>query len=252
MKVQGDEGFFFGIGVFETIAVEHGMPVFLDKHYARLKAAMNFFKIEVPMQKIDAEVEQCLKQPEMKLGRKVLKLTVSSENLLVTTRENPYKEHDYQKGFSLEISNVRRNETSPFTYHKTLNYGENLWEKRSFKERGVDEPVFLNTKGAVSEGASTNIFLVKSGKIITPSVESGLLSGILREYICEKYEVEERLIQREELLECEEMFVTNSLLGIMPVRSLGEHCFGQRRISSQLLREYQEYCGQRFLLYSCQ
>lgn len=242
MKVHSDEGFFFGIGVFETIAVEHGNPLFLGKHYDRLKKGMDFFHITVPMHRIETEVDLCLEQPEMKIGRKVLKITVSPENLLVTTRENPYKESDYQKGFSLEISNVRRNETSPFTYHKTLNYGDNLWEKRGFKEKGVDEPVFLNTGGAVSEGASTNIFLVKSGRIITPSVESGLLPGILRGYICEKYEVEERLIQREELFGCEEMFVTNSLLGVMPVRSLGEHGFSQRRISSQLLREYQEDC----------
>lgn len=245
MKIQGDEGFFFGIGAFETIAVENGSPIFLVEHYNRLKDTMDFFRIEIPMGRIEAEVRHCLEQTEMKVGRKVLKITVSPENLLVTTRENTYQEKDYQRGFSVEISNIRRNETSPFVYHKTLNYGENLWEKKAFKAKGIDEPVFLNAKGELSEGASTNVFLVKSGKIFTPSVESGLLPGILRGYICRKYEVEERPIRHEELAECEEMFLTNSLLGIMPVDSLGRRRFQQRKIGSQLLREYREYCQSR-------
>lgn len=44
MKVRGDEGFFFGIGAFETIAVENGIPMFLEEHYKRLKKAMEFFQ----------------------------------------------------------------------------------------------------------------------------------------------------------------------------------------------------------------
>lgn len=238
MKVRGDEGFFFGIGAFETIAVENGIPMFLEEHYKRLKKAMEFFHIELPVRRMEAEVAQCLEEPEMKAGRKVLKITVSSENLLVTSRDNTYKESDYKRGFSTEISKIRRNETSPFTYYKTLNYGENLLEKRAFKVKGIDEPIFLNTKGEVSEGSSTNVFLVKNGKLLTPSVESGLLPGILREYICAEYEAEERPIRQEELIECEEMFLTNSLLGVMPVASLGEHQFEMRQTGERLLKEY--------------
>lgn len=240
MIVQGDEGFFFGIGAFETIAVEHGNPIFLEEHYKRLKNTLDFFQIAVPMCRIESEVAQCLNKPEMKVGRKALKIVVSSENILVTSRDNTYKENDYKRGFLTEISNITRNETSPLTYYKTLNYGVNLLEKRAFKARGMDEPVFLNTKGEISEGASTNIFLVKNGKLLTPSVESGLLPGILRGYICEKYEVEERSIRHEEVIECEEMFLTNSLLGVMPVASMGEHRFEMRQTGEWLLKEYQK------------
>lgn len=242
MKIQVDEGYFFGLGAFETIAVEQGVPIFLEEHYKRLKRAMEFFKIETPMKQIETAVARCMEREKMHCGRKVIKITISPENLLVTTRENTYQDSDYQRGFRAEISSLIRNETSPFTYHKTLNYGENIWEKRRLKERGIDEPVFLNTRKFVSEGASTNIFIVKNGKIITPSVESGLLPGILRGYICETYEVEERLIGQEELLNCEELFLTNSLLGIMPVASLGERHFEQRKIGMKLLGEYREYC----------
>lgn len=234
-----DEGFYFGMGAFETIAVEYGKPIFLQQHYERLQRAMDFFGIKMPMENIKQKVEQTLAAAEMQNGRKVLKITVSPENLLVTTRENVYGRSDYERGFRADFSEVRRNETSPFTFHKTLNYGDCLMEKRRAKERGIDEPVFLNMKGEISEGASTNVFFIRQGRILTPPVSCGLLPGILRGYICDAFDAEERVVTPEEAFGCEEMFLTNSLLGVMPVVSLGTHCFASQNRSRKLLEEYQ-------------
>ena len=233
-----DEGYYFGIGAFETIAVEKGRPVFFEQHCARLQRAMDFFSIKIPMEEIKDSAAQKLREPEMQMGRKVLKITVSPENVLVTSRENTYRRQDYERGFTAQLSSVRRNETSPFTYHKTLNYGDCLLEKRAAKARGIDEPVFLNLKGNISEGACTNVFFVKRGRVITPSVSSGLLPGILRSYICSVCEVEERAIDPLEVSECEEMFLTNSLLGVMPVTRLGSRHFPSQERSRELLGQY--------------
>ena len=78
-----DEGYYFGIGAFETIAVEAGTPVFLEQHYERLNRALKFFELDIPMREIERKAEQCLKEPGMCEGRKVLKITVSPGNLLV-------------------------------------------------------------------------------------------------------------------------------------------------------------------------
>ena len=215
-----DEGYFFGIGAFETIAVEEGYPILLEEHYRRLERALYFLHVPVPVEKIGQEVEEALARPEMKMGRQVLKITVSEKNLLVTTRKNPYGDREYEQGFATDFSTVKRNETSPFTYHKTLNYGDCIWEKRKASRRGIQEPVFCNTRGVIAEGASTNVFFVKNGRICTPSVACGLLPGILREYLCSHYEVEEREIYPGEVPEMEEMFLTNSLMGVMPAISL--------------------------------
>ena len=209
-----DEGYYFGIGAFETIAVEAGTPVFLEQHYERLNRALKFFELDIPMREIERKAEQCLKESGMCEGRKVLKITVSPRNLLVASRENTYREEDYERGFCVDFSRVRRNETSPFTYHKTLNYGDCLLEKRRAKAAGIDEPVFLNMKGIISEGASTNVFFVKAGQVITP----------------------------EEVRECEEMFLTNSLLGVMPVTSFGQYQFPSQKKGRELLRKYREEC----------
>ena len=237
-----DEGYFFGIGAFETIAVEQGHPVLLEHHYERLMRALDFLGISQSLASIRAEVERVLRNTEMQTGRKVLKVTVSTQNTLVSVRENMYSAADYRRGFRTATSGVRRNETSPLTYHKTLNYGDCLMEKRRAKTEGVDEPVFLNTKGMICEGATTNVFFVKNGRLITPSVESGILPGIIREYICNRCEVEQREIVPEEAVQCEEMFLTNSLLGVMPVQSYDGHIFTAREKGDALLQMYCREC----------
>lgn len=240
--ITPDQGYFFGMGAFETVAVEEGNPIFLKEHYERLFRAMEFFHLKLSADELEEKVGKALGDPFMKTGRKVLKITASEKNLLITTRENIYEEKHYEKGFTADFSCVRRNETSPFTYHKTLNYGDCLREKNLAHDRGIDEPVFLNTKGIIAEGATTNVFFVKNKDIFTPSVECGLLPGIMRDYICGKNRVWEKDIYPEEIEEFEEMFLTNSLLGVMPVVVLGRYQFPSRSVSQSLLEIYKEFC----------
>lgn len=239
-----DEGYYFGLGAFETVAVEEGRPVMLQEHCARLFRAMEFFHIKISAAELEEKVANALAAPDMKTGRRVLKIAASKKNLLVTTRKNYYSEWDYERGFTTDFSQVRRNETSPLTYHKTLNYGDCLLEKRLAHCRGIDEPIFLNTKGAVAEGATTNVFFVKDNEIYTPAVSSGILPGIMRAYICESNHVQETELYPQELMQFEEMFLTNSLLGVMPVVSLGGHRFLSRNMGSALLTKYRAFCVQ--------
>lgn len=292
--LTADEGFYFGIGAFETIAVEAGCPVFWKQHFERLQRAMDFLGIDTPVREIseqaleklrketgrmaaeeskrrnacaaaeaDRERSECAENQqgsmaeaaegskrwsacaaaEMQPVRKVLKVAVSPENVVVTVRDNTYGPDDYARGFTVRFSDVRRNETSPFTYHKTFHYGDCLFEKRRAKAEGVDEPVFLNTRGEITEGACTNVFFVKRGRIVTPAVSSGLLAGILRGYVCGSCDVEERAVTPEEAYECDEMFLTNSLLGVMPVTRLGRYEFPSRTVGDGLLRRYRMACG---------
>ncbi|MCI6042317.1 aminotransferase class IV [bacterium] len=240
--ITPDQGYFFGIGAFETVAVEEGNPVLLKEHYERLFRAMEFFHLKLSADELEEKVGKALEDAFMKTGRKVLKITASEKNLLVTTRENIYEEKHYEKGFSTDFCCVRRNETSPLTYHKTLNYGDCLREKHLAHDRGVDEPVFLNTKGIIAEGATTNVFFVKNGEIFTPSVECGLLPGIMRAYICRRNHVCEKDIDPGEIDDFDEMFLTNSLLGVMPVSVMGRHRFPSGSVSHKLLKAYREFC----------
>ena len=153
---------------------------------------------------------------------------------------NHYTPENYEKGFTMDVSKVKRNETSPLVYHKTMNYGDCILEKRNATAAGMDERLFLNTKEQVSEGTVSNVFFVRNGVICTPQVSCGLLPGILREYLCETEDVEETDIYVQDLKRYQECFVTNSLMGIMPVRQIGGIRFEEDRVTKELMRKYQD------------
>lgn len=233
-----DDGYYFGLGAFETIAVEDGVALFAEEHYHRLKEALDFFGISVPS---EASLKQICQEAEKNgEGKSALKLAVSAENVVYSRRKNPYSPKDYERGFQVTISRTYRNETSPLVCRKTLNTGELILEKRRAMREGFDEVLFGNSKGELTEGATTNVFLVREGKLFTPPVSSGLLPGILRGHILEKYQVEEHLLFLEEIPFFDEMFLTNSLMGVMPVCRVGNYMFSSRSTAEQLEREYRK------------
>ncbi|MGN0485258.1 MAG: aminotransferase class IV [Lachnospiraceae bacterium] len=240
MILNADDGFFFGLGAFETIALEHGVPVFLDAHLKRLEHTANFLRISFSKKELKEKIDACLATLKNNNLRFALKITLSQENMLVTVRDNPYTAVDYRRGFYTYLSNVRRNETSPLVSHKTLNYGDNILEKHHAHNIGYDEPLFLNMKGNLAEGATTNVFLVKNGQIFTPSFSSGLLPGIMRDWVMSQIPVREKILPGKVIEHCDEIFLTNSLLGVMPVSKFGHRKLPSQKIGRELMTKYQE------------
>lgn len=119
-----------------------------------------------------------------------------------------------------------------------LNGAVNILEKRKFAKQGIDEPVFINTKGYLAEGATTNIFFVKGESLYTPDMKCGLLPGVMRDYIIENYQVRQDFIKKEDVQFFDEMFLTNSLLGIMPVRKFHNIIFDKMEMGKRLNEEY--------------
>lgn len=225
-----DEGFLFGLGAFETIAVRGGRPVFLDRHLRRLEGTLAFLGISGEVRA--EEVSACLGSAGLTEG--ALKIAVSEKNRLFLPRENPYRETDYERGFTVDFAKGRRNEYSPFTYHKTMNYGDCIWEKRQAAARALNEAVFLNSRGEICEGCVSNIFFVRAGRLFTPELSCGLLPGIVRGYLLECYGAVEGRITAEEIAQFEECFLTNSLMGVMPVVRFGDHIFRKRETAEKL------------------
>ena len=233
-----DEGFYFGLGAFETIALINGEPFFLDAHMNRLTKTMHFLNISYEKKDVFREMELFLASQNNISGRKALKITVSPHNILFSLRENPYKEEDYLNGFLTGFSSIRRNETSPLTYHKTLNYGDNILAKRTANCCDIQEPIFLNTQGELAEGAVTNLFFLQNGQIVAPPLSVGMLPGIVRDYIYSHYTVKEKRITPKDIPQFQEMFLTNSLLGIMPVRKLENYQFSSMKNGLSISKQY--------------
>ena len=229
-----DECFQFGLGAFETIGIEKGTPILLEKHLKRLERAADFLKLGDPAVRgitagrIEEYLEEQKKRPEVQkefggLEHCALKLMLTKENAVYSLRANHYTPENYEKGFIMDVSKVKRNETSPLVYHKTMNYGDCILEKRNATAAGMDERLFL-----------------RNGMIYTPKVSCGLLPGILREYLCDTEEVEETYIYVQDLKWYQECFVTNSLMGIMPVRQIGGIQFEEDKVTRELMRRYRK------------
>lgn len=240
MQITLDEGYQFGLGVFETISVEKGIPLLLSWHLERLCRSMEALGIRQSV--TESEVRSWLSG--RKADHHALKIMASNENLLFTLRPNPYTTAQFQAGFRLAYSNVFRNETSPLVRHKTLNYGDCILEKRRAKTLGMDELIFRNSRGDICEGTTTNIFFADSKKrLYTPPVSSGLLPGIVRRFILTHFPVTERPLRKEDAQNMDECFVTNSLMGVMPVNALEQKEYSRGPAAQACMEAYRSLCS---------
>ena len=237
-----DHGFLYGYGLFETMRAYQGHIFRLDHHLTRLRRSAqslglthSILNVVEGKQSLEAACTKTLEANKLKDAR--LRLTVSagegdmtpdpntcsSPTVLVTARNLvPLPPGKYESGFKAALSPLRRNSQSPLSRLKSTCYMENILARMQAKAMGCDEAILLNEQGYLAEGSITNIFLVSKGKLITPSLESGVLPGITREAVLEiarvsNIKTQERQVELQELIEAEEAFVTNSILELMPL-----------------------------------
>lgn len=237
-KISVDSGYFFGRGVFETILVKT-KPLFLEEHIKRLNNGINTLKIG---EAIETEYISNIIN-DFNIKNCVLKIIVTEKNILLETRELLYKSGDYLRGFSLKVAKTIKNSTSKLTYIKSMNYLENILEREEALEEGYNESVFLNEKGYVCEGSFSNIFIVKNDIIFTPEVSSGLIPGVVRNYIIKNYDVIEKEIRLDDIINADEIFITNSLLGIMGVSKFENRILTENKITIKIRKEYESQIG---------
>ncbi|MCW5590096.1 MAG: aminotransferase class IV family protein [Legionellales bacterium] len=148
------------------------------------------------------------------------------------------------------ITSIRRNEFSPLCNIKSLSYLDNVLARREAVKNGADEGILLNTKGNVAEASAANIFMVnRDGIVITPRLEDGALPGITRGMIiniCKELDIEisESVITQQELLSAKEVFLTNSLIEIQPVKKIDHQLINKGAIgvfTQQIQKAYQNH-----------
>lgn len=221
------EGFLYGHGVFETVKITSGRPAFLAHHHARLTASARALDLPyaVSLDTLRERLARVLTANTLIDGS--AKIVLFSQDLattgeLITTKANAYPPETYTRGFRLHTA-FTGERTGALTAHKTLNYLANIRAKRAALAAGFDEPLFLTPAGIVIEGATTNVFLVRDGIAHTPSLASGPLPGIARAQVLALLgptRARESLLTHDDLRHATEIFVTNALLGIMPVTQI--------------------------------
>lgn len=234
-----DEGRLFGLGFFETILIRDE-PYFLEEHLHRLNQSLERFGMD---RSVSAQmVEEVIRAKALK--NTALKLIVTEKNLFASVRPIPYNEHSYQMGKRVTISRVTKSQHSQIAGHKTLNYAENMLELRGANKAGYDDCLFLNEKGHLTESALANVFVVVKGALVTPTLSDGLLPGIIRQKVMEHFNVCEDHVSQEQLASCEGAFLTNSLVGAMPISQVEEVNVPRHPLCDAVIRFFGEMIPQ--------
>lgn len=228
-----DSGIQFSKSVFETIYIKN-QAILLKEHVKRLNSSLE--KLNIKNSVIIEEIQKIILEKNLKFC--ALKILVTDENAIAIVRDIPYSINDYKRGFKLGVSNVIRNSTSILSYIKSTAYIENIIEKNKIIELGFDEVLFLNEKKYIAECSMSNIFFIKNKKIYTPSVDSGILNGIIRNWIIENFNVIEGHYTLEDIINADEVFITNSLIGIMRISQFNQKKFIDKNIVSKIENEY--------------
>jgi branched-chain amino acid aminotransferase len=217
-----DRGLTLGDGAFETIAVRGRRPVRLDWHLERLTHALSVLAFSPRPRNAELEAAVAATVEGNALNAGVVRLTVTrgpgARGLRLPAETQPTVMATANAGLPpmhpvdlLVSRRVRRNEQSPLSGIKSISYLDNVLARIEAEAAGADEALLLNTQGHVAEAATANVFAVIDGAVITPPVAEGCLPGIARRALMAPLAVEERRLQRDDLLAADEVFLTSSL-----------------------------------------
>ncbi len=257
-----DHGLLYGDGVFEGIRVYASKVFRLDEHLERLYESAKAIDLKIPV-------------PSVKLREDVLE-TVRLNGLadayirLVVTRGagtlglNPYVCRDpqiviivdkialypkelYEKGLAVITTATQRNLPEAVNPRiKSLNYLNNILAKIEAINAGVEEAIMLNSYGLVSECTGDNIFAVRKGVILTPSISMGVLEGITRNDVIKMarekgIQVKPVVMTRHDLFIADESFLTGTAAEIVPVVKVDGRVIGDGKpgpITLDLMKTY--------------
>jgi 4-amino-4-deoxychorismate lyase len=232
-----DRGLAYGDGLFETMAASGGDVHRLDRHLRRLARDCERLRIPCPdLGLLEREIRAACPAS----GRAVVKLIVTRgpgargyrapaspepTRILAVAAWPDYPPSHYTRGIDVMLCEIRASENPMLAGMKHLNRLEQVLAQFEIAARGADEGLMLGARDNVIGGSMSNLFMVKDEALTTPALNDAGVAGIMREVVLEHasargFETSERRLAIAELREADEIFVTNSVFGVWPVRRL--------------------------------
>lgn len=261
-----DRGFLYGDSIYEVTYTEDRNILFFDEHLDRLEhsAGMLDLTLYYSREQIIEETLKTLKTSNIPRayiriiitrGETAIGLdpTISDHNnlVIIVKPQAPYPTKFYDDGLYLTIASILRNDakaTNPAA--KSGNYLNNVMAMAEARKIGADDAIMVNNEGYLTEGTTFNIWMVKNGKVSTPAARSGLLMGITRAKLlklCHENSIgcQETLITPDQILQADEVFITSSTKGLVPVSRLDDRKFERSNakisVTSHLSHLYNKY-----------
>ncbi|MDP8232952.1 MAG: aminotransferase class IV [Candidatus Zophobacter franzmannii] len=218
-------GSLYGYGVFTTLRVQNGEPLFLSEHLKRLEKSCTYFNIpfkDTEYRKILSELAEQNQQQNLRI-KIIISLLDETTSVLIVTAETL---NLYESSIKIMLAPKPR-ELCVMNRFKTTNYMLPVFFKGKATKAGFDEMLFFNSTGDVLETCYANIFFVRNRYIYTPSMENNILPGIIRNKLLEQteingYHIVEKSISLAKISEYESSFTTNSIQHIRQICNIGD------------------------------
>ena len=246
-----DDRILLGEGLFETLRVVNSKPQYPKYHWQRLQKAAFFLGIsfELSFEVWLSKLNQCITLTELKEGGIKVILTggSASRGLLERGQDSLLVLDAFEYLLNKTPLNLisapwQRDAKNPLYQLKSVNYLEAILARRHAQAMGVDDVLFFNFQNQVTDTTIANLFLIKEGEILTPSLHCGVLAGTIRQRLlalCKEKSIAcfEAELTKTTLQEAEAMFVCNALQGIQPIGSFEGKTYAPEHPLIRLLNE---------------
>lgn len=232
-----DRGFLLGDGLFETILAQNGKLVCFTAHWERLLHGATLFRLSIPYSagQIQDAIDRTLLQNNLSNQQASLRLTltrgVGPRGLLPPTPAQPMvmitasPYNPPSTPVRAILSDFHIDQFSPLTQVKHLGYQLPILARMEAHDQQADEALLFNHEGRLATATCANVFILKDNQIHTPPLSDGALPGVTRGVLLNSAKqnqlpLQVKSISSEEVLACDGLFFTNSLIGIRPCSSL--------------------------------
>lgn len=229
-----NRAFHFGDGLFESMRVVEGRPVFLEAHWARLTTGAGLLRIALPGNLDRASFERYINELVQRTGLRNGRCRFT----LFRSGAGFYRPASQVGGFTFELLPVEgptyalnshglmvdiwpemRKPVNELSRHKTLNCQYYVMASLWAQQRGLDDCMLQNERGNIIESSSGNLFIVSNGVLYTPSLSDGCVGGVMRAQvinlaIANGIKVYECSLNPQNLLAADELFFTNAVQGL--------------------------------------
>lgn len=246
-----DHGFTVADGIFETVKVVDGKVFLWPWHLERLQHSASLLGLSLPDAAHLTSVVGLVARENVPNGTYRLRLTITGGDgplgsdrtgalasvvcAAAPTKAWPATAH-------VRIAGWPRNDASPLVHAKTTSYAENVLALEQAHKAGASEALFFNTKGLLTEGTGSNVFIVRDGLVRTPRLADGLLAGITRRFVLQlaasDMSIEEAAISRSDLAAADEVFLTSSTRDIQAIDHIDDDAYAVGPVTVELQRRF--------------
>jgi branched-subunit amino acid aminotransferase/4-amino-4-deoxychorismate lyase len=257
-----DGGWLHGAGLFETMRAEQRRVFRVESHIERMRRSAAEILRPIERAELPSRVDflELLDRNELDDAR--VRLTVSAGSMLdgegqgnarltvcaTAAPLSPLPAELYRKGVQVAICNHRLSNSDPVAGHKTTSYLPRLLGLREARRGRCVEAIWFTTQNLLAEGCISNVFLVRGGMLLTPALDTPVLPGIARGVVLElaqreAIEVREGALTINDLLDADEVFLTNAIMEVLPVVRVEQKDIGMGEPGAVARRLIEGYRG---------